>query len=536
MDAYGSSKLYKKYLLKDLVTHKDSCTPSYITGVWFNRSLDQSNNLLKGALWRDKHENRAWDCSNGGTWESGDQWSAEINTEVGASYVLHVSVQQSPCVSIEEYKGIDSVGRILVKWHTDGVKDPPRFKLKVSPGSSNPELVTFHFGPVDTNRVVVILQTLNGVVFRGIPAIENYFRSQQLTVSYVPRAVSVEPPMLKTFLGEGLWVLSEANDNYVECEKGLTAVSNEITNPCGALSVVFRSADTKESFRALSSFRNSRYSYQSTEKSWRSITHYSFSSTEVWWVVTDYAPQNPSSYAWISFPKEIQKQIDRYPKATPQIIFGTLKTAGVIDAFWKEVEKHSPVANSWGNGVQVGCTEPETITNMQCQGACYYLGYSTAVLYDASSLRSPSECFCGSQCTIDHSRRNDKVNGLYTLYNWLEGFYYNPGLEEVYILAHTESSNLKIYMWVEVSDLCGNKGVGVVEFWIAPSLEDAAAGGRTCDESDVNPDIYTGDFATFAFTSDDRIKPPRSISPSVTFESVIDDHMPVTIQVKSDEA
>jgi len=57
-------------------------------------------------------------------------------------------------------------------------------------------------------------------------------------------------------------------------------------------------------------------------------------------------------------------------------------------------------------------------------------------------------------------------------------------------------------MWVLYTDNCGNEGSGKVEFWIAPSLEAAAAQGRTCDEADRDPGNY---ILPFAFSSDDRI-------------------------------
>jgi hypothetical protein len=165
--------------------------------------------------------------------------------------------------------------------------------------------------------------------------------------------------------------------------------------------------------------------------------------------------------------------------------------------FWQETSRQSPVSELRG----VSCPDITIITNGQCQAACYYSNKPYALLYTENSFLKQGECWCASSCD---EQIDTGVFIQYTMYKWFEGFFFNPDTNEVWILAYTNTDDLVINLWVEVEDDCGNSAVAKVEFWISPSLEEAAAKGRTCEQPDTDLGLY---LHPFAFTSDNIIAP-----------------------------
>jgi hypothetical protein len=254
--------------------------------------------------------------------------------------------------------------------------------------------------------------------------------------------------------------------------------------------------------------RGDRFCYQNVDKGWRSMTHHVFvddnGHPEVYWVITDFAGDNPNAYNWMSFSSEIEKRRARSPGGISNIaVLEDLLAAGTILDYWPESTPNSPFVQGRG----MDCPNPDLISDSQCQGACYFLGYATAILYTANSHVSSQECHCARSCTL-------AANGPpveYYMWKWFEGFYFDSNTNTVNILAVTDRDDLTVNMWIQVSDNCGNSAVGLVEFWVAPSLEAAAAQGRTCVEPNHNPGQYV---TPFAFSSDDLITPQPPSNPS----------------------
>jgi len=291
--------------------------------------------------------------------------------------------------------------------------------------------------------------------------------------------VQFERAQLKTFKGEGYWVeQSQTTSSTLNCEG--QKVMHGLPEICGKVEysgVEYRVIPT--------GMRNNRYCYEATGSSWRSITHTVFDD-EVWWVVTDFASANPSAYSWITFEDEVIKAIRRaqarFSPTDATSILTFLRSRNTITHFWKESVKNSPASDVQG----IICKDLNAVTPGQCQAACYYQSKQVAVSLTSDSRRRAGECLCADEC-------NPAEGGKYftfRLYRWFEGFFYNHEKSEVWILAHSDKENMVIDMWVEVADSCGNTATGKVEFWIAPSLEAAAAKGRTCDPPDSSPSVY----------------------------------------------
>jgi len=211
---------------------------------------------------------------------------------------------------------------------------------------------------------------------------------------------------------------------------------------------------------------------------------------------------NPTAYSWNTLQRAIDIYLDK--DLGDEEILRTLVTRGTITAWWPEKTLGDPIPDiqrpPYGEQIQVTCEDNSAVSKEQCEGACYYMGFTHAILYDADSRLYAGECSCGRGCSPNEN--GIVFQGGYQVWKWHEGFFFNKDANEVWILAKTYSDDLNIYMWVAYVDDCGNQGTGKVEFWIAPSVEAAAAQGRNCDEADTDPQEY---LQPFAFTSDDRI-------------------------------
>jgi len=191
---------------------------------------------------------------------------------------------------------------------------------------------------------------------------------------------------------------------------------------------------------------------------------------------------------------------------------------GTVSFWWAEDDLGSPIPGIMGldgQRISISCEDPEAITSDQCKGSCYYQGYTHAKLHHDDDPFFTGECYCGRDCVFEEMRG---ARSTYTVWKWHEGFFYDASMNEVWILASTHTDDLNIFMWVGYTDNVGNEAWGQVEFWIAPSLEAAAAQGRTCDEADRDPQAY---ILPFAFSSDDRISTEHVLGS--TFIEDVDD-------------
>jgi hypothetical protein len=221
-----------------------------------------------------------------------------------------------------------------------------------------------------------------------------------------------------------------------------------------------------------------------------------FSADVTVWIVTDYAEENPRAYGWTTLAAEIKKLSGPYSS-----VLDSLEKRGIIIKWWNEDSSNSPV--NWF----VECPDSAFVSLAQCQGACYFNEYPFAFLYDdvATNYNNAGKCICGRDCLDVHNGQN-----AVTISQWHEGFYYDANLGTVNILAATDVDDMHIYMWVSVSDSCGNSAIGKVEFWVAPSLEAAASQGRTCDEPDSNLGPYV---SGSSFTSDNHVQTDAALNP-----------------------
>jgi hypothetical protein len=229
------------------------------------------------------------------------------------------------------------------------------------------------------------------------------------------------------------------------------------------------------------------------DRSWRSLDSYSHENVN-YWILTNYSPRNPSAYSWLTYEGEIKKGIDRGTPFTQ--ILEALVQSNTIEVYWMEENLNSPHVTQ-SPSLKVDCDSLNDVSEGQCQGACYYKGYSTAILYGTADLEG-SSCQCARQCSLNPL---PGVGRYFNVFKWFEGYYYDPEADYVYVLAivDEDQDDLYVNMWVTVSDPCGHSAITSVEFWIAPSLEDAAAQGRVCDHPDHFPSEEYDKH--FAFTS-----------------------------------
>jgi len=225
------------------------------------------------------------------------------------------------------------------------------------------------------------------------------------------------------------------------------------------------------------------------------------------------ADMNLNRYPWDSVENAVSRAINTMRRrrgiellqdGDETRLLDNLNTQGTITAWWPERDVGNPIPNMGsvhGTNIDLLCPNPEAITSAQCQGSCYYQGYTHAYLYPLNDAFNPGKCFCGRDCLFEEIQQGRRGNTM-TVWKWQEGFFFDSNENEVWILASTFTDDLNIFMWVVYTDNCGNQGSGKVEFWIAPSLEAAAAQGRTCDEADRDPGGY---ILPFAFSSDDQI-------------------------------
>lgn len=486
-DGYGSPHLYAEFDLDDLVSFKDDCDARpTISGVWFNRTTDDRTNIFDSVSFQPT-SSLAHDCSR----PSNDKFRATVATRPGAQYVFTISAIVSTCAN----RPVTPSGVIQIG-DGNGVFDLIRDPMTVSPLANG--LFTsysLHF-TAEGDTVTIQLDSSYGVWFHTATS-GSYYGNGQLSNRQ-------GGPILKTQHGEGLWMVTsdEAGGAETTSEVGLdcTGVKDPsgLTKPCSSIEIASQTGI--EAYTALPTLVNDRFCYQSTTKSWRSLAHYTFSDGSIYWTVTDFAPQNPSSYNWMSLDSEVAKRLGRDATATHDSVLQALVGAGTILSYWKETTSFSPVQASKG----VSCPNPDAVSFRQCQGACYYLGFATALHYSDAGMNAElaGQCRCAQSCV---PAAHFVAPRQYTLYKWFEGFYYDPTANTVRILAHTDQPDgISVNMWVSVQDHCGLVGTGLVEFWVAPSLDAAAAQGRTCVESTVDPGEYV---SPFAFTSDDHIIP-----------------------------
>merc|ERR1719361_287515 len=81
-----------------------------------------------------------------------------------------------------------------------------------------------------------------------------------------------------------------------------------------------------------------------------------------------------------------------------EAIFNSLYEDGTISSFWKEQTPMSPEVTrfQWqalggGDELSASCPDPALVSDMQCEGTCYYLNMPTAAMKDGC-------CYCGRGC------------------------------------------------------------------------------------------------------------------------------------------
>jgi len=463
-DGYGSRHLYKKYLLKELISASDTCDSWHVSGVWFNRTKnDESQNLVLN--------------TNPNSW---DQNSYRFSTTPGGKYTFSFEAKALVDSAQGAYDVLDSEDKSLLS-KLKGKEDVAK---EIAPSGTHEwqSYQTFFIA----SSVSTILQFDKGV--------GDY--------------IEFRKPVIRTFRGEGYWGITGeiSNKKPLNCED--SKAMDNLANECGVVEYMPRQSTTMrmglETFEIINvGKRDDRYCFVSQTRPWRTMTHIMLDNA-AYWVITNYAPENPSSYSWLTLENEVTKMKRR--ESAPDDILNGLKNRGTINDWWAEKKSNSPVDDA----VSVTCPDITVITSGQCQAACYYSNKAYAVLYSAGSFQHQGECHCASRCD-EGLELPDARQHEYTMFKWFEGFFFDRESNEVWILAYTDTADHTINLWVEVEDRCGNSATAKVEFWISPSLETAAAKGRACDHSDADIGMYS---RPFAFTSDDKISPAEWTSPT----------------------
>jgi len=502
-DGYGSDQLYKTYNLNDLVSASDNCDDNpQVTGVWFNRTHHDKYNQLTGHQWTHSIDGSNYNCDRSYNGQSSrDQWSLLLDLIVGKTYVFTIGARQSQCSPFLQGERKRSVGVGGIKVYTS--EHGTTAAKQVNPPPYNFEFKTYEV--YFTARQVTTDITLwsdQGIVW-SVPIIEEFMINAGAGASGGGQAAV----SLVSHVGAGIWQEVPHSGQNLQCEN--MEQITDLVAACGE--IIVSSNSGQEIFRALPVIIDDRYTYQSTTRNWVSVEHVRLNlatGDEVWWIICFFAQANPNAYAWISVEAEIAKVLRRNPDASATEIWQSLRSTNTIETAWKEVRRGSPEEIGGSSpmiGTQVGidCPSNAQITDGQCQGACYYDGYGFSIQYSLLDRTRSAQCWCGTDC---HTRSGLSLLGaVYTYWKWYEGFFYDDSTKQVWILAYTDTDDLKINMWVQFADQCGNIGVGKVEFWVAPSLESAAAQGRTCDEADTDMIGYQG--SIFSFSSDNVIAP-----------------------------
>jgi len=500
-DGYGSNMQYKVYNLDDLVSAVDDCDDNpQVQGVWFNRTHHDKYDQLTGHTWQHAPGN-AFSCSDAEWSASRDEWSISVDLIAGKTYVFTVGARQSQCSPTFPGDRPKSVGTGWIS-----VDGGATANLRANPPQYNYVWSNYEVYFTATQGTTKIsLWSTDGIVW-SVPVIETFMIDSGVGAGG-GGAYSLS---LVSHVGSGLWQeVEQANrGSELMCQDEIKITS--IGDACGAIRVTSNSG--AESFEALPIVIDDRFTYQSKTRAWMSIEHVRINE-EVWWVLTSFAATNPAAYAWVKVDVEITKQLQRRDGSTltPRQILQRLADMNTIVSAWPEKVNGSPIPDEFSQTPMVGvrqsvtCPDVRIITNGQCQGACYYSGFGTATKYGDDDLMRSGQCWCGRDCMQVPNTGNR--NRIYSYWKWFEGFFFDSNTNEVWILAHTDTEELNIFLWVQYADQCGNSGVGKVEFWIAPSLESAAAQGRTCDEADADSGAYV---TNFAFTSSEVVAPAES--------------------------
>jgi hypothetical protein len=509
-DGYGSEHLYAQFELDDLVTFQDNCeTAPFVSSVWFNRSTDDKSNIFETMGYAIQLTNSgSYDCTNGPRTEKFEVGPIDVQT--GQTYVLSFDAMQGPCNPNGD-NDHNSFGKVIVMCGTEPEVwqiSPHSAVARVnSQGLSDWNTYHKHFtcNGMENNNVlgmtVSIIFESEGVLFKLKDmfdidtGVADRYNAANAPVYLAPvMRTDSGFPRLSTFHGEGQWL-----DIYGEGVSTINHVCHDhvVADNLRELCSQFTYIDLQggqETYDALPAFRDDRFCYRSTTRLYRSWMHWRFKNNMVYWILTDFASENPSAYNWMDLDSKFN-QLDSQGLG-PQAIVDTLKGQGFILDHFPEQEFRNPIT---GDG-RTACT-PEGVapapTQKQCQGACYYRDYPLAFRYEPDSVTNPGECICAKDCTFS----NEGPLFKYTVTQWFEGFFLDG--TKVNILAMTDYDDLNIQMWVKVSDRCGNSAVAKVEFWVAPSLEAAAAQGRVCASATYTPEGST----LGAFSSDDPTTP-----------------------------
>jgi len=463
-NAYGSAHLYKRYDLSTLYTASDSCSNGVdVVGVYFNRSTDDTTNLFESAILKGKD----------GSYADGGATRTVFNllTKWGADYYMRVAIEDP--LRFSAGPDVQSCRLTVYAFHnqhapsSDGHAEEILFDHSYTPAlrsASDFQDYDLHF-IAKGYTTTVEFQCDPGLMWQLEAGVER-------------------SPTCHTSHGEGVWAPAPIEDVPLRCSVG----------PVLATGPAFKCNTIKYNgliWRAVNNRRpvNDRFCFLHPTRPWLSITSYAFNDGSVYWVITNFAAENPNAYVWNNFEGDLANQRRTNPNANPRELLESLRARGTIDRYWRETVEFSPVDGPETDPMNlqgISCHVTPGQLPSSCQAACYQKGFNTAWIYDEGSQFS-NECHCGTNCQEDSTMSWMKGNvGTYKLWHWQEGFYVTEN-GDVYILAYTDTNDLKINMWIIVEDSCWNTATTLVEFWIAPSVESAASIGRQCDEPDYTP-------------------------------------------------
>jgi len=488
-DLYGGSTyMYAEFNIDDLISMEDDCSQPEIIGVFFNRTHDDRTNLLGSPdlIWGPMD---MW----GSSVRIGNKYEVDVSSNV--QYVLVVNaISESDISEPSGHVDVLLLEPDMRPGHEGEWSETAQLvsRLTVSPSAIEASSYSLHFSVeadsftsvyAASAKIRIILKNIRGVQWQ-------------------------DDAVLKTQHGEGYWKhdikATDANPKILSCSTEVDP--STLTRPCG--SVLVNGQDT---YVALPDFSDNRFRYVSTSRDWQSLVSVIdiFDNQQHWWIITNFFGGNPSSYGWLDIDAEIKKRIVVFENM--DAILADLKSSNIVSDYWFEQNSRSPEVEIIGaNRIQVTCPKKAAVTVTQCQGACYYLGFPNAIHYFNTQKNGfeGGQCRCGASCDVSQPSAWTLGNARsFVIYKWVEGFYYMAEERIVRILALTDQEDgININMWVRVSDRCGNTALGLVEFWVAPSVDDAASQGRTCVLSTASSHSDAA-----AFTSDDVVTPPGGV-------------------------
>eukprot|EP00463_Aulacantha_scolymantha_P006840 TRINITY_DN989_c0_g1_i1.p1 TRINITY_DN989_c0_g1~~TRINITY_DN989_c0_g1_i1.p1 ORF type:complete len:298 (-),score=54.81 TRINITY_DN989_c0_g1_i1:199-1038(-) len=236
-DGYGSNKLYKTYTLDDLFSASDDCdATSSITNVWFNRSREDSQNIVSNNKWTRETNEELSNCP----WTHNEKWTIDFETIPGKIYMLIVSARQTECAPVLTGDTPSYIGLGYIK--VDGGATRSRTIAPPRRGFSFKEYREIFQAKHTVTKLS--LESSQGVLF-ALDDLLHLFANSYPSNTVVQ---ATSNPTLNTFLGSGQWAAISVDGREPNCNDMVNVI--DLAQPCSEFLVTLRNG-RPEKYKAL---------------------------------------------------------------------------------------------------------------------------------------------------------------------------------------------------------------------------------------------------------------------------------------------